>query len=243
MKPKYVESQALYIDELAEAACRTNNPDIVWQIASVETGFNFEVVRFNSTATILTGEGAKNYLEKLKVNNKPINIDIGIMQVNWFYHRSYFDNDPLRILQPRNQVGFLVERMAPMLNRYCKKQWIGCYHNPANGERAKIYNRSILSARKRLEKKALAYLDKIINPEPPKIGKFLSQEQIVRFYDVAKNSTQERIAYLAKPKINDGALVVQIEKTNSQTLGEPRKARKFIERLLDLTEPRSAVLP
>ena len=114
------ESEQLW--ELAEAACETNNPDIIWQIAAVETGFQFNVVRFNRSAKVLTGKKANNYLKILSRDKRPINADFGVMQMNWYWHGKSFDNDPYKIVSPRNQVKHLVNKMVPMISHYCKKK-------------------------------------------------------------------------------------------------------------------------
>ena len=183
--------------ELSQVACETNNPDIIWKIASVETNFQFNVIRFNKSAKVIKGEQAKNYLGTLAKHKWPINADLGVMQMNWYWHKQSFNNDPYKIVRPRDQVDHLITRMIPMITKYCKRDWIGCYHNPANGSRAKHYNRAIKQARKRLERAGLKLLAKFM---PQNKNLEFTKAQMVHYYDVANNSTQGPLKYKEQTK-------------------------------------------
>jgi len=87
----------LSLSELSIAACETNNPDLIWQIAHTETRFRFAIVAFNDSKngkrTILEGKKAIEYINSnivpaVNSNIKPPNVDIGPLQINAPSHYS-----------------------------------------------------------------------------------------------------------------------------------------------------------
>ncbi|MBF0442959.1 MAG: hypothetical protein HQK54_13715 [Oligoflexales bacterium] len=163
-----IEMEESYMDKLAESACNTQNPDVIWQIVSIETSFQFRIVRINGTAKVLKGQDAISYLTKLKQKHiNAENVDIGVMQFNYYWHRDSFEKNPLKMLDPSEQVKYLVEDFQPSLEKMCKGDWIGCYHNPKNGERARIYLGFVAKSKRILkEKTALLLKDHESNSIP-----------------------------------------------------------------------------
>jgi hypothetical protein len=70
-------------------------------------------------------------------------IDIGLMQVNWRYHRERL-GDPWQALDPYHNMRVGAEILQGC---YASRQdwWdsVGCYHAPANPERATRYRRRV----------------------------------------------------------------------------------------------------
>ena len=70
-------------------------------------------------------------------------IDIGLMQVNWRYHRERL-GDPWQALDPYHNMRVGAEILQDC---YASRQawWdsVGCYHAPANPERASRYRRRV----------------------------------------------------------------------------------------------------
>jgi len=72
-------------------------------------------------------------------------VDIGLMQVNWHFHQQRLKNSWLA-LDPQHNL-----RVAANVLKDCYRQrrdwWasVGCYHTPANTERAKRYRARVLA--------------------------------------------------------------------------------------------------
>lgn len=119
---------------LATEACKTQNPDIIWQIFKVETNFRVHIVNIGGEK-ILVGQSAKNYLEKgLQINE---NIDIGPLQINWRANGAHHVFDPQQYFKGSFSVRFISAYLLKDLVASCKSEWINCYHS-----RNKIYGDS-----------------------------------------------------------------------------------------------------
>lgn len=148
-----------YLDRLATSACKTSNPDTIWKIVNTETNFRFRIVRINKKKKVLQGDAAMNYLTNLKSSGRLENVDIGAMQINHYWHGQSFKKDPIKMLDPSEQVKYLVEDFKPTLKKKCKEKWIGCYHNASNGKRTKLYLKLIAKSKNLLEKNSKTFLD------------------------------------------------------------------------------------
>ena len=72
------------------------------------------------------------------------NADIGVMQINWYWHRKGFKYDPVKMLDPAEQVKYIQANMAPNMAKRCSvDSWVGCYHNPSNKKRASNYQSKV----------------------------------------------------------------------------------------------------
>ncbi len=77
-------------------------------------------------------------------------VDIGIMQVNWRYHRDKL-GDPWLALEPYHNL-----RVAAGILRECytkRRDWwasVGCYHSPNNSTRAQRYRQRVVGYWQRL---------------------------------------------------------------------------------------------
>lgn len=119
------------IYNLAAEACKTHNPDIIWQIFKVETNFRVHIVNIGGEKT-LVGQSAKNYLEKgLKIDD---NVDIGPLQINWRANGAHHVFDPQQYFKGSFSVRFISAHLLKDLVVSCKSEWINCYHS-----RNKIY--------------------------------------------------------------------------------------------------------
>lgn len=218
--------ESVYITDLANSACKTSNPDIVWQITRVETNFHFEILRFNNTNKVLKGEKAIDYLLKIEETKHPVNIDVGIMQVNWYWHRKNFENSTMHMLRPANQVDYLVNTMAPIVRRHCRRNWIGCYHNPANGPRAERYNKWINGARRSLAKASLAYINEQAAPIPPLKWQPspLSKAEKTSFNKIAYNFSQTPLNFVEN---TEEQVEIPFDRKFSQKI---KNTKTFIER-------------
>lgn len=74
------------------------------------------------------------------------NIDIGLMQVNWYYHRQRLGN-PWLALQPEHNLSVAAEILKSC---YAERgDWwgsIGCYHAPNHASRANRYTERVRAA-------------------------------------------------------------------------------------------------
>ncbi len=72
-------------------------------------------------------------------------VDIGLMQVNWRYHRDRLI-DPWRALDPHQNLQVAAEILLDCYERLT--DWwasVGCYHAPANPDRARRYRERVRS--------------------------------------------------------------------------------------------------
>jgi hypothetical protein len=150
-----------YLEEFAKAACKTSNPDVLWLIAQQESNFRFTIVRENGPEPkIHHGEDAVAFLKTLKglpADARP-NVDIGALQFNWGWHKEGFQNDPLAALSPRKQVDYFLKRFGSEIYRRCKDQWVGCYHNQKDQDKANRYQKAVMKKGKTLAIQSLYYL-------------------------------------------------------------------------------------
>ena len=72
-------------------------------------------------------------------------IDIGLMQVNWHYHEQRLGT-PWQALEPYHNLRVGAEILQDCF--MARQDWwvsVGCYHAPANPQRAKRYRRRVVS--------------------------------------------------------------------------------------------------
>ncbi len=78
-------------------------------------------------------------------------VDIGLMQINWRYHQERLGT-PWQALDPyfnlRVGAGILQECYITRQDWWAS---VGCYHSPANAQRAEQYRRRVVSRWQRLE--------------------------------------------------------------------------------------------
>ena len=177
---KASEDKALLVS-LAETACKTSNPDAIWQIAKVESGFRFRIVAVNSggkTSKVFQGDSAAAFLKSLAKNpNARPNADIGVLQMNWRAQGEQYGWDPIRMADPSEQVKHLVDNMMGDLSR-CGNLWIGCYHSYGNGTLAKGYAKRVAQAGKGMRE----YLAEALTLRS--IASGTSPKDVVDYFDV-----------------------------------------------------------
>ncbi len=136
---KLPADERILMMDFAKAACQTQNPDILWQIAHVESRFKIRVINIEGK-TVLTGVEAQNYLKKGLPKNK--NVDIGPLQINWRANGSKWGYEPIKYLSGTFSVNFLSNKILKTYVRSCGLKWINCYHSYDNdrgwGYRVKI---------------------------------------------------------------------------------------------------------
>jgi Transglycosylase SLT domain len=79
-------------------------------------------------------------------------VDIGLMQVNWRYHEERLGT-PWQALDPYHNLRVGAEILQACYTT--RQDWwasVGCYHAPANPERADQYRRRVLSRWQRIER-------------------------------------------------------------------------------------------
>lgn len=160
--------EELQLDDLAQAACRSSNPDVIWQIAHTESNFRFLIVRDNrqKQAEVLRGDKAQRLIEALP--QKAANVDVGVLQLNWTWHRQYFQNQPARMLTASGQVKYLLESFGEFIYKRCANRWMGCYHNPTNEAAAQRYEKIVRKNGHLLKALSLRYAEEVrrgMNPE------------------------------------------------------------------------------
>jgi len=152
------------MNEFSSAACRTSNPDIIWQLAYQESGFRFQLVRenlANGFGNIYQDDAALRFLARMKPSDSSRNIDIGVMQFNWNWHHQGFLHNPLLALTPKAQVDYFLKTFSGEIYERCQGRWVGCYHSSNNQSRAQKYEGEVLEKGRLLRLHALQYLRKI----------------------------------------------------------------------------------
>ncbi len=150
------------LEEFAKAACETSNPDALWLIAQQETNFRFEVLRINGTEPkVLYDQEARDYLNSIRnTKDKDLaNVDVGLLQFNWFWHKAGFRNNPTLAFSPKAQVEYFLKKFGNEIAERCNEQWVGCYHNQSNVSISQRYQNSISSKNKVLAEHMFDYLN------------------------------------------------------------------------------------
>ncbi|APJ02425.1 lytic transglycosylase domain-containing protein [Silvanigrella aquatica] len=151
---KLPADELILIMNFAKAACKTKNPDIIWQIALVESGFRMRIVHIEGKK-VLTGLNAVSYLKKGLLKNK--NVDIGPLQINWKANGSKFNHSPIDFLSGSFSVDFLSQNILKSYVRSCGMKWINCYHS-YNQDRGWGYRKKIDSSGFKLKSILSTYL-------------------------------------------------------------------------------------
>jgi hypothetical protein len=150
------------LSEFAKAACKTSNPDALWLIAQQETNFRFEIVRINGAESrILYDQEARDYLNSVRTTKDKdlANVDIGVLQFNWFWHKGAFRNNVNTAFSPKAQVEYFIKKFGNEIAERCNDQWIGCYHNQSNAEISARYQSRILNKNKILAEQMFKYIN------------------------------------------------------------------------------------
>ncbi|KAB8030906.1 transglycosylase SLT domain-containing protein [Fluviispira multicolorata] len=145
---KLPPDERLEILNFAKAACRTKNPDIIWQIALVESSFKMRVIQIEGKK-VLTGNNAKEYLENGLSKEK--NVDIGPLQINWRANGAHSGKSPIEFLSGQFSVDFLSNKILRNYVKSCGNNWINCYHS-YNEDRGRSYRSKIQSSGLKLRK-------------------------------------------------------------------------------------------
>lgn len=134
--------------------------EIFYAVALTESGKQISNGKnFRPWPWTLNVEGRGYYFEsrlaawqtlKGLLDNGKRSIDIGLMQVNWRYHRKRLVS-AWQALDPHHNL-----RVGAAILKDCylsEQDWwvgVGCYHSPNNSERATQYRRRVLSRWQRL---------------------------------------------------------------------------------------------
>jgi hypothetical protein len=181
-----------YLEEFAKAACKTTNPDVLWLIAQQESNFRFTIIRENGEdAKIHQGEEAIQYLRNLRRTRREqrVNVDIGVLQFNWAWHKDGFKNDPLLALSPKKQVDYFLKRFGDEIYRRCEDQWVGCYHNQRDQKRANRYQAAVLKKGKLLAMHSLYFLRnhrKQLADSERRLLPLVKKEEFYRIFETAQ---------------------------------------------------------
>lgn len=141
-KKEFVQKDKINLFDFSKTACQTNNPDIIWQIAYVESAFQMRIIQIEGKK-ILTGDDAENYLKNGLV--KSANVDIGPLQINWRENGSKWKFDPTDFLSGSFSVHFLSKNILKTYVNSCKNNWVSCYHS-YNKNLGKEYEEKINSS-------------------------------------------------------------------------------------------------
>ena len=123
---KLPADERLLMLDFARSACQTKNPDILWQIAYVESAFRVRIVQIEGKS-VLKGNQAEEYLKNGLAKNK--NVDIGPLQINWRANGSKWNYDPVEFLSGSFSVNFLSNKILKNYVDSCGFNWINCYHS------------------------------------------------------------------------------------------------------------------
>lgn len=138
-RKEFVQKDKIKLDEFSKAACQTENPDILWQIAYVESAFQMRIVQVEGKK-ILLGDDAENYLKHGL--GKKDNVDIGPLQINWRENGSQWKYNPTDFLSGSFSVQFLSKHILKTYVNSCKMSWVACYHS-YDKNRGKEYEEKI----------------------------------------------------------------------------------------------------
>ena len=140
-KENYSTEDLKRLVDFSRAACLTSNPDIIWQIAYVESGFEMRVIGIPGKGK-LVGSAAENFTKNL---TSPINIDIGPIQINWRAHGFHSGFAPEQFFSGVFSLDYATKKIVPNVLRDCKSNWINCY-NSKNQRLGQVYRKKIDSA-------------------------------------------------------------------------------------------------
>lgn len=72
------------------------------------------------------------------------NLDIGMCQINWYWHGQQF-NSVAELIEPLNNVIYAANYLKKLSKGKTWEYAIGAYHSPSNPKRAKAYLKKVLS--------------------------------------------------------------------------------------------------
>jgi hypothetical protein len=113
------------LGSFARTACQTKNPDIIWQIAYVESKFAMNVVGIPGSES-LYGEKAVQFIKGIGPHQ---NVDIGPMQINWRVHGSHSGYPAHYFLNGTFSLNYLSKFVLGPIVKGCKVNWIDCYNS------------------------------------------------------------------------------------------------------------------
>ena len=132
----------LYAVALTESATQIDQGDLYrpwpWTLNVAGRGYFFDT-------RLAAWQALKNWLREGQVS-----IDIGLLQVNWRYHQKRLGT-PWQALDPYHNL-----RVGAAILQACYKtrqDWwssVGCYHAPANSNRADRYRQRVVSHWRRI---------------------------------------------------------------------------------------------
>ena len=132
---------------------------LLYAVALTESGRVLDTKEFRPWPWTLNVSGQGHYFDsrlqawqalRQLFNDGKASVDVGLMQVNWRYHRSRLGS-PWQALDPYHNL-----RVGAGILQECFKQgkdwWagVGCYHAPRNSEQADRYRRRVQSRWQRL---------------------------------------------------------------------------------------------
>jgi len=170
------------IRDFSEAACRSEYTDYLWKLASVESGFNHNIISVNAN-----GRTSKVYrdIDEIKLYIKNVdrdirrlkkrelkdeyrreyvpNLDVGILQLNFRFHGNEhpFDLDINKMFMIDEQVIYFDKYLVPKLKKSCKDKWLLCYHAPKKEGNQEKYRLLIEKATKKLTASNKEYMEEL----------------------------------------------------------------------------------
>lgn len=113
------------LQSFSYTACHSKNPDIVWQIAYVESKFEMKVIGIPGHES-LYGDKAVQFLKEIKPNQ---NVDIGPLQINWRAHGSNSGYPAQYFMNGTFSLEYLSKFVLGPIVNTCKNKWINCYNS------------------------------------------------------------------------------------------------------------------
>lgn len=126
------------LQSFSYTACQSKNPDIVWQIAYVESKFAMKVVGIPGQDS-LYGNDAVKFLSTIKNNQ---NVDIGPLQINWKAHGSHSGYPAQYFMSGTLSLQYLSKFILGPIVKVCSENWVNCY-NSGNRELGHKYRNKI----------------------------------------------------------------------------------------------------
>ena len=137
-----IPSAMLYAVALTESATRLTNSNIYrpwpWTLNVAGQGYFFD-------SRVEAWQALKNWIRQGRRS-----IDIGLMQVNWRYHKKKLGT-PWQALDPYHNL-----RVGAAILQDCyqtRQDWwasVGCYHSPSNVQRAERYRKRVVTHWRRI---------------------------------------------------------------------------------------------
>ncbi|MFW7381026.1 MAG: hypothetical protein ACOH5I_19580 [Oligoflexus sp.] len=96
----------------------------------------------------------------------------------------------IAMLDPKNQVEYIIKHLSSNMVQRCADRWVGCYHHPSNADRAQAYQKKVLDKSKILTVNILNHMKEKLSSLSIEVASTLPQIQKEEFYQTWQRSIQ-----------------------------------------------------